>query len=116
MVNILLISRDFKMRLSFKVSKYTIIFSLYVIISASYMYQLLNFIRFDLWIPKKIAYKEFEDDILKRLNEIKKDKENKKEKLDDIINKIDVMKRSYSYNEIDGYYYLNKKINIEDKE
>lgn len=80
------------------------------------MYQLLNFIRFDLWIPKKIAYKEFEGDIIKRLDDIKKDKENKKEKLDDIINKINVMNKSYSYNENDGNYYLNKKISIEDKE
>lgn len=104
------------MKISFKVSRYTILFSLYVIISASFMYQLLNFIRFDLWIPKKIAYIDFEDNILKKLDDIKKDKENKNEKLDDIINKINVMNRCYSYNEIDGYYYLNKKISIEDKE
>ena len=113
---ILLVLKDFKMRLSFKVSKYTILFSLYVIISASFMYQLLNFIRYDLWIPRKIVYKEFKEDILKKLENIKKDKENKKEKIKDIINKIDVMNKSYTYNEDDGYYYLNKKISIEDKE
>ena len=62
------------MRLSFNVSKYTIIFSLYVIISASFMYHLLNFIRFDLWIPRKITYENFEENILKKLNEILKEK------------------------------------------
>ncbi len=103
------------MNISFKVSKYTIIFSIYVIISSSFMYHLLNVIRYDLWIPKKITYTNFEDNILKRLNEIKKDKINKKEKLDDINNKIDIMEKSYINNN-DGYYYLNKKISIDYKE
>lgn len=85
------------------------------------MYQLLNFIRFDLWIPKKIVYENFEKNILEKLNEFedekgKKKKDENKEENDDEINKINLMKNKYTYNAGDGYYYLNKKLTIDDKE
>jgi hypothetical protein len=114
------------LKLSFKVSKLTIIFSLYVIISASYMYQVMNFIRFDLWFQKKIISENFEKAILEKLEYYKEITKDSKEKEEDPVKKEEkekkekeerktLINKAYIKNSKDGYYYLNKNLTEEEK-
>ncbi len=114
------------MKLSFKVSKLTVIFSIYVIISASYMYHVLNFIRFDLWFQKKIIAEKFERDILLKLEDNKDKKENSKENKEDPEKKEEkekkeneerkeLLNKAYILNSVDGNYYLNKNLTEDEK-
>ena len=89
------------------------------------MYQLLNFIRFELWLPKKVISQEFEQNVLEKLKEIedkkneekeKNSKKEKKDKKDDNKKMLKKMRDSYTYSSRDGFFYLNKKLSIDDKE
>lgn len=116
------------MKFSFKISKLTIIISLYVIISASYMYQVMNFIRFDLFFPKRIVSEKFKNDVVGKLEEYKYKKEDlKKIKSEKDLEKIQkkekkvieerkiIIKKAFIRNSVDGYYYLNKHLTEDEK-
>lgn len=88
------------MRNNFNISKSTIIFSLYVIISASFMQQILDLIQYNLWIPKKVNKVFFEKKMIDKL-----DKEDDKKALNIF----------YSSTDNNGNKIINNNLSKDDK-